>query len=171
MNHASRTEVSTPYFDQMRRAKIVVTSNPSGWEGDFRLMEAMASGALIVVDKMFVHRPHPLLGDVHIVYYDNQNKTELFDQLDKYRADTKLARQVALQGYLHSMKYHRAASLIDYFFRSVSVQLAVNEAKTPPIYSETGFEMRQKCLDENEAYKVQLKHEEKLKKHSGSKAK
>lgn len=36
VNSASRTEVSAGYFDQMRRARIIVTSNPSDWEGDFR---------------------------------------------------------------------------------------------------------------------------------------
>ena len=33
VNHASRTEVSTGYLTQMFRAKIIVTSNPSYWEG------------------------------------------------------------------------------------------------------------------------------------------
>ena len=143
----------------MQRARIIVTSNPSDWEGDFRLMEASASGALVVVDHMHVHRPHPLIADMHIVYYDNNNKTDLFDQLDRYRKDARLARSVALQGYLHSMKYHRAASLIDYFFRTVSVQLAISGGKPAPAYSDTGFDMRQKCLEESHLFKEnQKKH-------------
>jgi len=36
----------------MREARIVVTCNPSHWEGDFRLFEAMLSGALVFVDEM-----------------------------------------------------------------------------------------------------------------------
>ena len=36
---------------------------------DFRLMEAIASGALILVDRMYVPRPYPLIEGVHIVYY------------------------------------------------------------------------------------------------------
>jgi len=36
---ASRTTVSTSYFDQMRDAEIIVTVNPAYWEGDFRLWE------------------------------------------------------------------------------------------------------------------------------------
>ena len=36
---------------------------------DFRLMEAIASGALIMVDRMYVPRPYPLIEDHHIVYY------------------------------------------------------------------------------------------------------
>jgi hypothetical protein len=33
VNGASRTEVSAGYLTQMFRAKIIVTSNPSHWEG------------------------------------------------------------------------------------------------------------------------------------------
>jgi hypothetical protein len=32
-------------------------------------MEAIASGALILVDRMYVPRPYPLIEGVHIVYY------------------------------------------------------------------------------------------------------
>jgi hypothetical protein len=69
VNSASRTVVSTNYLDQMFRSRLIVTSNPSGWEGDFRLMEAFSSGALIFVDYMKVPRPYPLLEGKHIVYY------------------------------------------------------------------------------------------------------
>lgn len=33
VNYASRTEVSTDYLTQMFRARVIVTSNPSDWEG------------------------------------------------------------------------------------------------------------------------------------------
>ena len=33
VNFASRTVVSTDYFQQMQRSQIIVTSNPSNWEG------------------------------------------------------------------------------------------------------------------------------------------
>lgn len=39
INSASRTTVSTSYFEQMRNAEIIVTVNPAHWEGDFRLWE------------------------------------------------------------------------------------------------------------------------------------
>ena len=32
-------------------------------------MEAIASGALIFVDRMFVPRPYPLIEGVHVIYY------------------------------------------------------------------------------------------------------
>lgn len=45
---ASRTTVSSSYFDQMRNAEIIVTVNPAYWEGDFRLWEVR-----IVMDHSF----------------------------------------------------------------------------------------------------------------------
>jgi len=150
VNHASRTVVSTGYLGQMYKAKIVVTSNPSDWEGDFRLMEAIASGALIFVDTMYVPRPYPLLHGQHVVYYDNNNKTDVFEKLDFYRSKTELARRVAVNGYLHAMKFHRAANLIDYVFRTIHIKMAlassVEEAKALQ-YTATGFHMHKLALD------------------------
>ena len=116
--------VSTDYLGQMFRAKLIVTSNPSDWEGDFRLMEAFASGALIFVDHMYVPRPHPLLHGKHIVYYDNNNKTDLFEQLYYYRTELESSRRIAVAGYLHAMKYHRAANLMDLVFRTMETKRA-----------------------------------------------
>jgi hypothetical protein len=45
---------------------------------DFRLMEAMASGALILVDRMSVPRPYALIEGTHIVYYGESNSTLIF---------------------------------------------------------------------------------------------
>ena len=36
---------------------------------DFRLMEALGSGALVMVDHMYVPRPDPLVHGQHIIYY------------------------------------------------------------------------------------------------------
>ena len=60
-------------------------------------MEAMASGALVLVDYMYVPRIKPLVHGKHVVYYDNNNKTDLFDALDFYRTNVDLARQVYIQ--------------------------------------------------------------------------
>ena len=122
VNGASRRVVDRSYLESMYQGKIVVTSNPSHWEGDFRLMEAIASGALILVDTMHVPRPHPLVHDQHLIYYDNHNKSDLWAKLDYYRENADQARRVAITGYLHCMKYHRAVNLVDYVFRTVHLK-------------------------------------------------
>lgn len=169
VNGASRTVISTGYFDSMHRAQIIVTANPSGWEGDFRLCESMASGALIFVDQMYVPRPYPLVHDKHYIVYDNKNKTDLFEKLDAYRKDKALARRVALNGYIHAMRFHRAANLIDYVFRTLhmkellqadgkldliaSATTATLSTTIPTIgmlsygYTDTGYHMRLKALE------------------------
>lgn len=169
VNHESRTVISKGYFGSMHRAQIIVTANPSGWEGDFRLCESMASGALVFVDQMYVPRPYPLQHDKHFVVYDNNNKTDLFEKLDAYRRDKSLARRVALNGYIHAMRYHRAANLIDYVFRTLHMKELLqaegkvellSSATTAPLsltlpaiaalsygYTDTGYHMRLKALE------------------------
>ena len=49
---------------------------------DFRLMEAVASGALIFVDHMYVPRPHPMIHDKHIVYYGTRVGAYIYHNYD-----------------------------------------------------------------------------------------
>jgi len=165
VNHASRREINKEYMKNMYQAKIIVTANPSHWEGDFRLMEAFATGALIFVDIMHVHRPYPLLHNQHIVYYDNNNKTDLHTKLDYYLGNVEASRRVAVQGYMHCMKFHRAASLMDYIFRSMHLKIRkkmskgdmVGKFNVPPInppYTHTGYHIRNLCKDPKEKDKL-----------------
>lgn len=158
INSESRTVVSKKYFENMYNAQVIVTSNPSHWEGDFRFCEAMASGALVFIDHMYVPRPKPFVNDKHVIYYSNKNKTDLFEKLDRYfigESVAKARQQVAMRGYIHAMRYHRAANLIDYVFRTYhTYQIAQGEGKgeklsTDPTYlksigkyRDTGYEMR-----------------------------
>ena len=149
INHESRRTISKGYFGKMQQAQIVVTANPSGWEGDFRLMEAMSSGAMIMVDTMRVPRPFPLKHEQHIVYYNNRNKTEFFHLLDKYRDDIHARNGVAVNGYLHVLKYHRAISFIDFVFRTLHIKLAKDAGESHPNYTDDGFQLRQKLINSN----------------------
>jgi len=122
LSTATRTQIDRMYFERMYNTKIIVTVNPAGWEGDFRLWEALATGALIFVDPLNVLHPFPLIDGEHIVYFSNRNRTELFEKLDFYRSRPEEARRVAVNGYLHAMKYHRTVSMVDYVLRSVHVK-------------------------------------------------
>jgi hypothetical protein len=122
VNGAKRTTVSKSYFQQMSNAKIVVTVNPANWEGDFRLWESMCSGALVFVDPLYVPHPYPLVGGEHVVFFDNNNQTDLFAKLDYYRAHPLQARRIAEYGYLFAMKYHRTVNMMDYILRSAHLK-------------------------------------------------
>ena len=125
LTKSSRTVVDKRYFQNMYNAKFIVTVNPAHWEGDFRLWEAMASGALIFVDRLFTPYQYPLLGGEHVIFYANNNKTDLYHKLDYYREHPTEARKIATQGYLHAMKYHRTINLADYVLRSLHLKMAM----------------------------------------------
>ena len=138
VNRADRTGVSKEYFEQMYNSQIIVTVNPAHWEGDFRLWESFATGALVMVDPLFVPHSHPLIDGVHVVYFSNHNKTDLFTKLDYYRNHRDEARRIAVNGYLHAMKYHRTVNLIDYVLRSAHLRRATLNGQRPlPQYAFT----------------------------------
>ena len=81
---------------------------------------------------------------------DNRNRTELFEQLDHYLKDVKAAHRIAVFGYIHSMKHHRAANLVDYVFRTLHMKLLssyVDSVGTKTNYTMTGFDMRNQAID------------------------
>ena len=137
LNKASRTTVNKGYFNQMYNSSIIVTVNPANWEGDFRLWESFATGALVMVDPLFVPHSYPLIDGVHVVYFSNQNKSDLFSKLDYYRKYPKEARKIAINGYFHTMKYHRTVNLVDYVLRSAHLQSAIINNLTLPNYTFT----------------------------------
>ena len=122
----------------MHNAKIIVTVNPSEWEGDFRLWESMATGALIFVDPIFTPHPYPLIDGKHLVLFSNSNKTDLWQKLDYYRHHPDEARRIAITGYLHCMKYHRTVSMIDYVLRSADMKNSVLRKDMIPDYKFAG---------------------------------
>jgi hypothetical protein len=149
INHANRPVISKQYFERMYSSKIVVTSNPSNWEGDFRLCEALATGAVIFVDEMFVPRPKAFTSEKNIVFYNNHNKTDLFHKLDYYRSHHEKAKAVALAGYFHSLHYHRGMNLIDYVFRTLHVKLlAEKEGKMKELLHNIDFAKYYKTKEE-----------------------
>ena len=134
INTASRTTVSKKYFDLMHNAQIIVTVNPSEWEGDFRLWESMATGALVFVDPVFAPHPYPLVDGEHLILFSSTNKTDLWQKLDYYRKNPDQARRIAVNGYLQAMKHHRTVSMIDFVLRSAHIKQAAASKQPIPQY-------------------------------------
>jgi len=118
VNSGGRREINEVYFNSMRRAKIVVTCNPSHWEGDFRTFEALASGALVFVDEMYTPHPRPFVDGEHVVVYDNSDPEAFFAKLDYYLSHPQEAQKLAAAGLRHALRYHRAVSRLDFVLRS-----------------------------------------------------
>lgn len=65
-----RNSVSTDYVDTLLKSKIVVVSQRKNWEGHWRLMEALVSGAMVMTDKM-LSLPFGYQDGVSVVEYES----------------------------------------------------------------------------------------------------
>ncbi|KAH8051836.1 glycosyl transferase [Aureococcus anophagefferens] len=136
VNSGGRREINDGYFGAMRKSKIVVTCNPSHWEGDFRTFEALASGALIFVDEMYVPHPRPFVDGEHVVVYDNSDEKAFAEKLAYYLARPDEAAKIAAAGLKHALKYHRAVSRMDWVLRSAHEIKSYADADSHP-YTHT----------------------------------
>lgn len=103
------------YFKLLRRSRIVVTCNPSRWEGDHRTWEAFANGALVFVDRMWTPLAHPLIDGEHCIFYDlsDEGLKELRERILFYLEHGELAYDIARAGHDFTMRYHRTSNRID----------------------------------------------------------
>lgn len=103
------------YFKLLRRSKIIVTCNPSRWEGDHRTWEAFANGALVFVDRMWTPLVHPLIDGKHCLFYDLSDKglKILEGQILYALKNTSFTDRIAKAGHEFAMKYHRSSNRID----------------------------------------------------------
>lgn len=103
------------YFKLMRRSKIVVNCSPSNWEGDVRIWEAFASGALVFSNKLYTPMPHPFINGKHCVFYELPSPSlgELREKILYFLEHTSEAKAIAKAGFDFAMKHHRVANRID----------------------------------------------------------
>ncbi|CAM9142446.1 unnamed protein product, partial [Phaeothamnion confervicola] len=102
------------YLGTLRASKIVCTANPSFWEGDHRTGEALASGAMVMVDHMWSPRPYPLIDNWHVVYFDPANKVDFMEKLHYFHTHPEEARVIAARGAFHVQRYMNAVTTMDY---------------------------------------------------------
>ena len=105
---AGRSGFQPDYFATMSRARIVATCNPDHMEGDYRLFEALSSGALVLCDRMRTPVTSPFIDHRHLVYYARDNPETLIGWLNFYLENENRRRAVAQAGYEHAMAHHTA---------------------------------------------------------------
>jgi len=108
-----RNTIQKAYYNKMLHSKIVVTCNPNNWEGDYRLFEALASGALVFVDKMKTPIKNPFINGEHLIYYDILNLEELKEKILYYLEHNEERKKIALNGNEYAKKYHMARNRVD----------------------------------------------------------
>ena len=154
LNTATRTTIDKSYFEHLHNSRIIVTVNPANWEGDFRLWETMSSGALVFVDPLFVPHPYPMIDGVHVIYFNNNNKTDLFTKLDYYRSHPEEASKIAHHGYLHAMKYHRTVNFADYVLRSAHLKRATYKGLEAPKYKYTAQYLKYEAMKQHDTIRL-----------------
>lgn len=63
------------------------------------MWEALGSKALVLVDRMYVELPHPLVDGEDVVYFDSLDKSSLVETVRYYLQNDKEARRIAMNGF------------------------------------------------------------------------
>jgi len=119
LNNEVRGNFNSPkmkeYWKSLKKSRIIVTCNPSKWEGDFRTWEALASKALVFIDKIYSPMKHPLIDNKHCIFYEPSDRglEELKEKILYFLKNKTQATIIAKQGFEFAMKYHRASNRID----------------------------------------------------------
>ena len=106
------------YCRLMSTTKIIVTATPDGWEGDYRLMEAMSSGALVLHNRMILP-PTGLVDGKHWIVYDNH--TDMLDKVYYYMKYQDKAKKIANRGRDYVMKNHRPHHRVESWLRTINI--------------------------------------------------
>jgi hypothetical protein len=98
-----------------KRCKVVFTAQPTHCEGDNRTWEAMASKALVFLDKTYQPMHNPLVDGVHCCKYDASDRSSILAAVDRakwYLDHPEELEQIALAGYEFTLRYHRPINRI-----------------------------------------------------------
>ena len=112
----SASDWDKTYMNHLANSKVIVTANPWKWEGDFRLWESLASGAMVMVDhmKIFDFMPDTLEDKKHLVFYNSSNLTEFEELLEYYVHHEEEARIIGEAGYRFVMEHHMTTDRVTY---------------------------------------------------------
>ena len=105
-----RNTAQKEYLGQLLASKIVVIAQRDDYEDDYRLMEALVSGAMVVMDPM-VTMPDGLEDGVSVVVY--RSLTDLVSKVLHYLDSPKERHAIALKGYEVAMQRHRSWHMME----------------------------------------------------------
>lgn len=124
---SSSSQFDESYLKHLADSKIIVTCNPWKWEGDFRLWEALLSGAMVMVDRMDIPKwmPHPFIHKKHLVYYDTRNQTEFNELLEYYTEHEEEARKIGEAGRQFVLDHHMAKDRVSYIMDKIENRIVL----------------------------------------------
>lgn len=113
-----RKTVQKEYVELLSKSKIVVHCSPDGWEGDYRTMEAISSGALVLTNKLI--NPHPWFEDKkNIVYYNSIS--HMFRLINYYLLNENKAKEI-----VNNYRIYSPESLVRDILSTLSIKNKIN---------------------------------------------
>jgi hypothetical protein len=121
VSNETRSKKENTYFDSkylsfLKKTKIVVTCNPTQWEGDSRLWEAIANGCLVFVDKLFVPYLKPLS---NVIQYTVGNELELEERLRQYLYEPQFCKEKAEDNFNYCLQWHTEKARMEYIVKTL----------------------------------------------------
>lgn len=106
------------YVKTMCRSKIIVSAMPDGWEGDFRLMESLSTGALLLHNRM-QHPPIGLVDGEHWILYDNHQ--DMLEKVHYYLKYQDKLKKIAKAGQQYVLNNHRPVHRVEQWLRIAGI--------------------------------------------------
>ena len=128
-----RSGIDPRYKQCLYDSKIILHANPDPWEGDSRLWEALASGALVFVDRMYTPFKDPLVDGEHLIFYDltDQGMEALERKIVHYLGDDEERQRIGAQGRAFVLSHHRSIDRISAIIRELeSTSPSVTRSRT-----------------------------------------
>lgn len=105
------------YMEILGQSKIVATAYPQKHDGDSRTWEAIASGAMVLLDTSYIPTTNPLIDSEHCLRFDasdNESITAAIDRARYYLENDAERLTIAKTGYEYAMRFHRPSNRLRY---------------------------------------------------------
>jgi Glycosyl transferases group 1 len=104
-SHTGRWSASPKYVTALLRSKIVVVTQRDRWEDSYRLMEAFASGAMVLADTMLAPPPG-IVDGIHLRFFSSKHDLKIL--IAYYLLHEQDRKRIAYAGWIEAMSRHRA---------------------------------------------------------------
>lgn len=136
-----RSHIDIRYKKCLYNSRIVLHANPDPWEGDARTWEAVSSGALVFVDRMYAPIKNPLIDKEHIIFYDltDDGMKILEQQIHYYLEREEERKRIGMNGREFVLAHHRSVDRISELISELERddRRVTNSASTPVKHCRT----------------------------------
>ena len=110
-----RSGIDASYKYCLYNSKIVLHANPDFWEGDARLWEALAAGALVFVDRMLAPMQNSLIDGKHLIFYDltDEGMAALEGKIRYFLGHPEERQRIGMQGRAFVLQHHRSIDRVN----------------------------------------------------------